>query len=371
MASKSTSFTSGILGFLFILHSATTVLSVIWLFRWMASDGALSGGDIALGLALGVSLLIALYTLSNFGVEKVPELRGQLMRTGLLVWITATLMFGVTSGMTSAATLSTTRGFVIHHETYLRDVSRAFSERSNLIRSVEGLQHATAKCMHIALGAEEKEIDGGEISKTGSGDGQTARELQNIADQCESAGAIIVDARTKTQPLFKEADRLMEEIRRTTENPAISVREKEEVLVSGSERISVIEDELIAAMSLGSLDSVTDILMRDYLYIGLSSEAARFIESSFRPIARQILAVIDETSYTLDRPFPQFEKRDSLELLALYPGKLWPSLTFAAVLEGVPLIIVGFSILLTLQRRKSDPDSSAPGRERYRRARDH
>jgi hypothetical protein len=354
---------SSILGFLFTLHLLTTILSGIWSLRWLSSDGALSGADIALAIALAISLLVALYSLSHFGVREIPKLYGKIMTIGLGIWFGAALLFGITSGMTSAATLSNTMGYVVHHETFLNEVSRAFSERGNLIRQVEGLQHALAECRQIAFDAREQELADGEISKEGGGDGQTARELKSIGDQCNSAGAIIVHARSTTAPLFKEAARLMEEMRRTTKNPAISIREKGAVLTKGSERLSAIEGRLIAALSIGSLDSVTDILMRDFAYIGLSGEAVQYIESTFRPIAHQILGVIDETSLTLDRPFPQFTKRDSLELLAIYPGKLWPSLTFAGILEGVPLIIVGFSLLLTLQQRGHAPDPESDTEE--------
>lgn len=343
-----------VMPFLFALHIISTLLSGVWLGKWLGADGIISASDVLLTLFLSVSLLIALFCLSHFGVNRIPELTGRLRTIGFGIWLFSTLSIGGTSLMTSAATLSGPRGISLHQQGYISELSLAFSERGNLTRAVENLQHPTGECMNTADEAAERERTHGEISLKGSGSGQTTRELETISDACRSAGAVIVEARPVTAPLFKEAERLSTRLRRSIENPSIPLAEKDEILLQGSERISEIEDALMAALSLPALDAAAEVMMKDYSYIGLSPAASRYLESTFRPIARQILTVHDEATIVLDRPFPTYQKVDSLGALTKYPHYLWPAISFAAVLEVVPLIIVSFSILMTIQRSRED-----------------
>jgi len=354
--SKTPSGSGGLLPFFIVLHVITVLLTGGYTASTLAADGSLGAGDVALTAAVIAMLFCGLFSLSHFGVKRLPELRNQLFSVALAFWIVAATVVALISGTTSAAMIASTRGQVTHQEQFLANSARSFSERGNLIRQVEGLQHALANCKKTALDARKKELATGEISKTGGGDGQTARELKAIADSCESAGSIIINARSKTQPLFKQADRIADRMRRTIEDPAISIREKNKSLIDGSEALSIIEDSLVAELSLGSLDAVTDNLTRDFAYIGLTNSAVQYLETTYRPIARQILNVIDEAAITLDKPFPQFERRSSLELLTLYPGALIVAISLAGVLEIIPLIIVGFVILIALQQRRDDDD---------------
>ncbi|MEM9840243.1 MAG: hypothetical protein AAF830_13950 [Pseudomonadota bacterium] len=341
-----------VMPYLLLLHIFSVALSGIWLASWLGSDGLTSATDILLTVFLSASLLIALYCLSHFGVNKIPELTGRLRTIGFTIWILSALAIGATSMLTSAATLSGPRGISLHQERYVSELSPAFSERGNLTRAVENLQFPTGECVGTAEDAAERETNNGEISREGSGRGQTTRELFTIRDACGSAGAVIVKARPTTAPLFKEAERLMVLLRRSVENPEISQAEKDEILLQGSERMAEIEDALVAALSLPALDAAAEVMMKDFSYIGLSSDAVRYLESTFRPIARQILTVHDEAAIVLDRPFPTYRKVDSLGALTRYPQFLWPAITFAGVLEVVPLIIVAFSILMTIQRTR-------------------
>ena len=344
-----------------VFHLGSFVLVSQWLYAAEAIDGAMTPGGLVKVIGIAVLLTLALLVLSFIGLKVAPELDGRKRNTVLGLVAAGYLVFAGVSGVGSAVTIGRKAGEAAWRVEAVAGMQGWVSAAKDAVARVDGLVPVLDSCTVIGTDLRDRENETGAISLTGGNAGPTVAELSAITLACKGAASMLVGGRDEAAAILLDADRMVGQAARVAADPKLTAREKTARLDALGRSMERLSKELGAVLPLAALNAPLAQIGKDRAALGLSPAAVATIAASFRPVSKALNQEwLNVDAELLEAGFERVPVVDGAGFLTRYPAEMAPSAMLAALVEGVPLLVLAVAAMAMPGRSAPRPGPVDP-----------